>query len=172
MSSGTGLVQPPGPAPADEAMEPDRLPGEEFEDPGLLARAAAFMLDLVILAVLQLGCLYIPIAAMQQGNFNLQLLLGSFFLALFLVLLSPLVVLFYFVLFHGNLGQTPGKMLMGLWVVTVNGEKISTGLAFLRAVGFLLSTLPCGAGLLWALIDPRSRGWHDHLALTRVIRMN
>ena len=172
MSNGTGLVQSLGHSPGADAGEPDRVPGEEFEDPGLLARAAAFILDLVIIAALQIGCLFIPIASMQQGNFNLQILVVSFFLALGLVLLSPMIVLLYFVLFHGNLGQTPGKMLMGLWVVTLDGGKISTGLAFLRAVGFLLSALPCGAGLLWALIDPRGRGWHDHLALTRVIRMN
>ena len=77
----------------------------------------------------------------------------------------------YFTLFHFLVGQTPGKMLTGLRVETVDGEPLAFAQAFLRSVGGLLQLLPAGLGYLLALMSPDRRGWNDRLAGTRVISL-
>ncbi len=84
-----------------------------------------------------------------------------------------LMVLFldmiYFTWFHGSIGQTPGKMLMKLRVVQATGEPMTFGLAFLRWVGYLISTLAAYLGFIWIAFDRRKQGWHDKVAGTIVV---
>jgi uncharacterized RDD family membrane protein YckC len=37
-------------------------------------------------------------------------------------------------------------------------------------LGYYVSAIPFGLGLLWVGIDPKKQGWHDKLAGTVVIR--
>lgn len=77
----------------------------------------------------------------------------------------------YFTLFTAYLGATPGKMLLGLKVVRVDGKPMDLLTAFLReVVGKTLSTLPLGLGYLWAFFHPRRQAWHDLIADTLVVR--
>lgn len=77
----------------------------------------------------------------------------------------------YFTYFHGIKGRTPGKMLMGLQVLSAEGAPIGFGTAFLRSVGYLVSsfffTFPIG--FIWAAFDRKKQGWHDKIAGTVVI---
>jgi uncharacterized RDD family membrane protein YckC len=76
----------------------------------------------------------------------------------------------YFTYFHGATGRTPGKMLLGLQVVNADGTTISFGTAFLRAVGYLVSSaMGLNLGFIWAAFDKRKQGWHDKIAGTVVI---
>lgn len=90
-----------------------------------------------------------------------------------MVVLAFYVLLFigYFTFFQGLNGRTPGKKLLGLQVVTDDGRPISFGIAFLRSVGYLVSsllfTLPLG--YIWAAFDKKKQGWHDKIAGTVVI---
>jgi len=84
-------------------------------------------------------------------------------------LLTFAVNIAYFTYFHGSTGRTPGKMLLGLQVVSVTGESISFGTAFLRSVGYLVSSLVFCLGYLWVAFDRRKQGWHDKIAGTVVI---
>lgn len=74
----------------------------------------------------------------------------------------------YFTYFHGIKGRTPGKMLMGLEVLSANGTPIGFGIAFLRSVGYLVSSI-FYIGFIWAAFDKRKQGWHDKIAGTVVI---
>ncbi len=74
----------------------------------------------------------------------------------------------YFTLLHAWGGQTLGKLAMGIRVVP-DGPPATLGRAFLRWVGYLVSTLPLGAGFLWAALDKDRCAWHDHLAATVVL---
>lgn len=74
----------------------------------------------------------------------------------------------YFTYFHGIKGQTPGKMLLGLKVLTTEGKPVGFGLAFLRSVGYVVSSI-LYLGFLWAAFDRRKQGWHDKIAQTVVI---
>jgi uncharacterized RDD family membrane protein YckC len=75
----------------------------------------------------------------------------------------------YFTYFHGTTGRTPGKMLLGLQVLSADGTPISFGIAFLRAVGYLVSGALFNIGFIWAAFDKRKQGWHDKIADTIVI---
>jgi len=76
----------------------------------------------------------------------------------------------YFIWFHGSAGQTPGKMLLGLRVIQASGERMTFGVAFLRWVGTIVSSLFLSLGYLWIAIDGKKQGWHDKIAATVVIR--
>jgi uncharacterized RDD family membrane protein YckC len=84
--------------------------------------------------------------------------------------ISVLLSMTYFTYFHGTIGQTPGKKLLGLKVIEIKGNEMTLGLAFLRWVGYLLSKLPLFLGFIWIALDGRKQGWHDKIAGTCVIR--
>jgi uncharacterized RDD family membrane protein YckC len=96
----------------------------------------------------------------------------SSFSIMFMSSLLYFVIMFvYFTYFHGATGRTPGKMLLGLQVVSADGAPISFGTAFLRTVGYFISSLlfTFPLGFIWAAFDKRKQGWHDKIAGTVVI---
>ena len=74
----------------------------------------------------------------------------------------------YFTYFHGLTGRTPGKMIMNLQVISLEGKPISFGTAFLRTVGYFISNI-LYLGFIWVAFDKRKQGWHDKIAGTVVI---
>ena len=88
------------------------------------------------------------------------------------VLLPLAVILFiaYFAFFHGAWGQTIGKMIFGLRVVTVDGQPPSFSRALARTVVYGLSAVPLFLGFLWVGFTSSKRAWHDWIAGTMVIR--
>ena len=79
------------------------------------------------------------------------------------------VIVIYHVLFVALVGQTPGKALIGLRVVTLDGKRPSYGRALLRLLCYLLSGIPLYLGFLWVVLDDRRQAWHDKVANTCVI---
>jgi len=78
----------------------------------------------------------------------------------------------YQVYFWTSTGQTPGKQVMGLKVVSAEtGELLDMGGAALRYVGYIVSAIPLYLGFLWVLWDPKHDGWHDKIAKTHVIKI-
>lgn len=75
----------------------------------------------------------------------------------------------YFLFFFTITGQTLGKRLLGLQVVSAQGGDISFWQAALRLVGYMVSTVPLYLGFLAMLIDRRGRTWHDRIAGTQVV---
>lgn len=93
----------------------------------------------------------------------------ALFLCLPIFLLAYIVLsMAYFTLLHAWGGQTLGKLALGIRVVP-DEQPATLGRAFLRWVGYLVSTLPLGAGFLWAVLDKDRCAWHDHLAATVVL---
>jgi len=140
--------------------------------PPLASRVLAFCCDLLLLSAVSLSFIVAAETAMSGGS---DRLLPSFATLIdlsipyFLVLFS--LAFGYFTLFHFLVGQTPGKMLAGLRVETLEGEPLVFSQAFLRSVGGLLQLLPAGLGYLVALFSPDRRGWNDRLAGTRLISL-
>jgi uncharacterized RDD family membrane protein YckC len=65
---------------------------------------------------------------------------------------------------------TPGKIVLHLEIVDARTLGKPTWLQFLgRYIGYFLSTIPLGIGLIWAAFDARKRAWHDLLAGTLVV---
>jgi uncharacterized RDD family membrane protein YckC len=83
-------------------------------------------------------------------------------------LISMIISMAYFTYFHGAIGQTPGKILLKLQVVGTTGKRLTYGIAFLRWIGSIISSLPLFLGFLWVAFDSRKQGWHDKIAGTVV----
>jgi uncharacterized RDD family membrane protein YckC len=66
-----------------------------------------------------------------------------------------------------DVGQTPGKQLMGLLVVKTDAGRVRLGAAILRWVGYWLSGILL-LGYLWVLVDNRRQAFHDKPAGTLV----
>jgi uncharacterized RDD family membrane protein YckC len=155
----------------------ERLKNEERERSvvvwgGFFLRAAAFSIDMTLVAALLLVLSYlvyvgysVGLAAHQRAlsREHLEVLL-FFSLAGWLSLVTG-----YFVLLHGMAGQTVGKWLLGLKVVGAGQGPITYRQALIRWAGSWIAAA-MGAGLLWILFHPQKRGWHDLLAGTWVIR--
>lgn len=75
----------------------------------------------------------------------------------------------YQIYLGGILGQTIGKRLFGLRVISWRGGSPGPGGGILRFVALVLSILPAGLGWLWCLFDREHRALHDHLAGSYVI---
>jgi uncharacterized RDD family membrane protein YckC len=81
-------------------------------------------------------------------------------------LLAALLSLAYSVYFHVSTGSTPGKSLVGIQVRTAAGGAISWGRGILRWFGATLGLACAGVGTVWAVLEPRGRGWADLISGT------
>ena len=132
---------------------------------GFVSRLAAFMIDLLIVSVT------VTVTSAVSLWFGRTLDLGKptrDFLTAITALGNLLLIVAYYVGFVALAGQTPGKRIMGLRVIMMNGEKVSVRRSIRRYVGYFLS-LPLFWGYLIVLVDDGRRAFHDRFAGTRVI---
>lgn len=143
---------------------------------GFISRAIAFVLDIVVMTVAVLAAVALLQALL--GFFTLYGLIGqrvvqsSPFREIVVVVTALIgvgVAVGYPVVFWVLLGQTPGKLLMGVRIARTNGKPLTIGRALLRYLGYWLSAIPLGLGFFWVLVDDQRQGWHDKLADTYVI---
>jgi uncharacterized RDD family membrane protein YckC len=135
-------------------------------------RAVAFTLDFVLLAVTWLFLFFLLAGRLfRMMSFEEPLAIVVFCVTnVFVFIVSLLFVhMAYCTLLHAWLGQTIGKMIMGIKVVTTDNGQTPVGVAFLRWTGYILSLLPLASGFLWAVVDKDHCAWHDRLAQTRVV---
>ena len=83
--------------------------------------------------------------------------------------LGLIVSVFYFVGQWAKSGQTIGKTVMGIRIISTNGTPLSWGKAFLRYIGYLISGIVLSLGFLWLAFDHKRQGWHDKIAGTYVL---
>ncbi len=144
---------------------------------GFWRRYFAYLIDKLVLYLVSLTLFVTGMLALGLSGSSLGRILATGELphgmGLFFVVYT--VAMFvtdmtYFTWFHGSVGQTPGKMLLGLRVIQASGEGMTFGVAFLRWVGSLVSGLFLWLGYLWIAADGRKQGWHDKIAATLVVR--
>ncbi len=75
----------------------------------------------------------------------------------------------YQIYLGGILGQTLGKRLLGLRVISSRGQAPGPLLACVRFLAMVLSLALAGLGFLWCIFDRERRALHDHLSSTYVI---
>ena len=136
------------------------------------ARAVALAIDFIVLAAIYIF-LFLLITGWlltEVVHFEPLAILPLLF-AYVVVFLTSFIFLhmFYFTLFHALSGQTIGKMIMGIRVVTRGNKQVSPAVAFLRWTGYILSFVPLASGFLWSAVDKDHCAWHDRLAQTRVV---
>ena len=143
---------------------------------GFISRAIAFVLDIVVMSVAVLAAIALLQALL--GFFTLYGVIGQRvvqsdpFRAIVVVvsaLIGVGVAVGYPVVFWVLLGQTPGKLLMGVRIARTNGQRLTIRRALLRYLGYWLSAIPLGLGFFWVLVDDQRQCWHDKLADTYVI---
>jgi uncharacterized RDD family membrane protein YckC len=84
--------------------------------------------------------------------------------------LGIIIGLAYVVYFWTTSGATPGKMAMGLRVVSTDGSPLTVGKAVIRYVGYFVSGIVILIGFIWIAFDANKQGWHDKIAGTYVIK--
>jgi uncharacterized RDD family membrane protein YckC len=150
-------------AAAGDAEGPDAV-GDPTIAP-LGGRLIAALVDLAFLAAIDATVLHFTLrltglAPAEAGRLPLAPLFG------FLALLNG----GYLTMFIAASGQTIGKMMTGVKVVSMDGGAVPFGNAVLRAILWLLTIVPLGIGALPALLTDDRRALHDRLANTRVIK--
>jgi hypothetical protein len=76
----------------------------------------------------------------------------------------------YYAWAYSTSGQTSGKSLLGIKVVSIDGSSLDWRKGILRYVGYILSGIPLCLGFLWSIWDPDKQAWHDKIAGTCVVR--
>jgi uncharacterized RDD family membrane protein YckC len=84
------------------------------------------------------------------------------------LLLVPIVFGVYCVLFWTLIGRTPGKALLKLRVVSVNGNRPHLVRSIVRYLGYFVSSILM-IGFAWAIVDRRSQAFQDKMARTFVV---
>ena len=131
----------------------------------LLSRTLSGLIDLIVIVLCTGG--FIIAADYFGGIVFLDSTSLVDYSALFL-----LMFLLYSIFFLAACGQTIGMMITGLRVVGKDKKRPPFRRLLGRCLGYLVSTLGLGAGLLWSLFDRESLCFHDRVSLTRVVRIH
>ena len=156
------------------SSEPEREDSQETtlgEYAGFVTRLIGLIVDFLILSgILALVTL---VTNMVLELFPIKEALGlgelsSTLVAVLAALLSVGIALFYCTGSWALVGQSPGQHLVGVRVVTVNGDRIGFRAAVVRFLGYFVSAI-LFLGFLWVLVDDKRQGFHDKMAGTYVI---
>jgi uncharacterized RDD family membrane protein YckC len=136
---------------------------------GFWIRAGAKMIDLVIFFVVEMALIFafMPISGFSHWATRGQVPNLGFFL------IYPILIAFhisYSVFFNGKYGATPGKMALGLKIVTSTGHPLTYVKAFARVLAEMLSGIICYIGYIMAAFNDEKKSLHDQICDTRVIR--
>lgn len=134
---------------------------------GLGLRCAAFLIDYIlttlVLTLTLVSAAWIKRSWMAPEPANFIVTMGY---------LGTAGLIFYnWVYLFVQGGRSLGKNFIGLRVVRNDGANLDYKTALLRhIIGYPISFLCLGLGILWILVDSRQQGWHDKLAGTTVVR--
>ncbi len=124
---------------------------------GFVSRSVAMAIDLFVITTVVLGATFLTelIGAVlpRWGWLN-----GAVTAAVGAVV--SFVPLIYF---------SAALAVMGIRVLGLDGRPLSVTRSLMRTVAYVVSLLPLFAGFLWVLVDHDRRGWHDHIARSRVV---
>jgi uncharacterized RDD family membrane protein YckC len=138
---------------------------------GFVTRLVAFVIDLVVVAVLILmsnGAIGLVTALLKSMYLLRPGTLTETVVAVVAATLGVALFVAYYIGFWLAAGQTPGKRIMGVRIVRRDGRRVVLGNVVLRFIGYWLSSI-LFLGFLWILVDNQRQAWHDSLAGTIVI---
>ena len=168
-------LEPPQPGSFSQEAPSTEVPAARPTKGGFRRRAVAYTLDLLLLELIYGLFLFIGATAVdlaEAGDFDAMLLGDNLAaMALSFMLLWAALFLLYFTFFTYWGGQTPGKMLMRVRVVTKDFGNLTLLRAFARTLCYFLSSLFLGLGFLIAAFDRDKRALHDFIAKTYVVRV-
>ena len=121
---------------------------EQTKYAGFWKRLAAYLVDYFIIGII---CWIISLIGVF-GNF-----------------LSFLILAVFLIGFWSATGQTPGKAVVGIKIVRLDGTNIGLGNAVLRFIGYIVSSIIFFIGFLMIGWHGKKLGLHDLIAATAVI---
>ncbi len=142
----------------------------QFELAGVGSRAAAALVDTLLLGIFQILC-WLLLGLL----FSLQSSAGNWAFAIFFLLYIFTLLFLYYALFEGlNSGRTPGKMALGIRVVMDSGRPVTLGAAalrnLLRLIDFWFPLAPLVPGMLFVFLTKSNKRLGDLAAGTVVVR--
>jgi len=142
---------------------------------GFWIRAVAKIIDNIIMSVanmiIQLPFQFLGMITMMDTEPG-QMPGASFWLWWSLMMLLQIMIpAAYTTFFLGRFGATPGKMALGMKVVTSDGGPVTYLRGFARYFAEMLSVITFGIGYIMAGFDEEKRTLHDRVCDTRVIRI-
>lgn len=148
---------------------------------GFISRMMAFVIDMIItvFVIVAVSWFFSVTVSIFQLSATWEYLLtrlpqlSRWFSWVYNPLTGSLIALIYLYLYHALfitiLGQTPGKLLMGLRVLTTGGKRVNFWRASLRFIGYFISIALLFLGFFWVLVDDHRQGFQDKLAGTYVV---
>lgn len=127
---------------------------------GFWIRTAAFLIDFLLLNLVEFALVYAISRALGLDPFNEQIVDG---------VLSVGFYVYYYLFFQVRHQATLGKRWLGLRLISSDGGVFTRGQAALRLFGYLLSLLMMGCGFLMVAFHPEKRAFHDLISRTRVV---
>jgi len=153
--------------PTDDAVS---QPASARAFAGFWVRLAAYAIDQA-LTMLATGAIAGTIIAISDGLYGGEA--TDAFLTTHTLLanvVATVIALFYYGYFMAGPWQaTPGKRLLGIYVIRVNGERMDAASAVLRYLAYVLSILPFFVGFLMVFWTPERKALHDIVCGTRVV---
>jgi uncharacterized RDD family membrane protein YckC len=144
---GTEIVAPPNPIP-------------EVRFAGFWRRVVAALFDSLIIELITFAIVFVLVFIPSAQPF-LQAISSVLSLIIFLV---------YFTIFEGSSKQaTPGKMILGIAVTDLGGQRISYLQALGRTAGKFISSIILGIGYLMAAFTQNKQALHDKMASCLVV---
>ncbi len=141
---------------------------EMNEKAGFFIRFIAYMIDSVLLTI-AIGIIGAIALAGSLAFVNNQTV------ALAISLLSWVIMLIiyfgYFIYFYGTSGQTLGKKMLNIKVVSTDGTPLTYKKGLLRVIGYIIASIPIYIGFIWMLFDENKQNWEDKIANTYVVKV-
>jgi uncharacterized RDD family membrane protein YckC len=150
------------------------FPREEDRYAGFVSRVVAFMLDMIIVLLVN-TIISFTIRALfgffSLGNLKVIADFSASRLADGMALLFPVILqAIYFIGAWAVFGRTLGMSIAGIRVEeTSRPGDVTVARAMLRYIGMYVSAIVFGLGFIWVLFDKRRQGWHDKLGNTVVV---
>lgn len=144
----------------------------DYETAGLGKRIFAYILDWIFIILWFIGWMWIFSII---GSFGMDALFAGESISILIFMLFFFPLLFYDLIFETlNNGQSPGKMIMKIRVVNVDGTTPSTGSYLIRWLFRLVDFTLTNAvlGVIMTAVTKKSQRLGDLLAGTTVIDLN
>lgn len=150
--------------PAWARTTPAKADTPELEYVGFWARTGATLIDTLMILIVT-----VPLTYAVYGRYTSPSGIG--YMGTMDVLINLVLPAIIVICLWAQLQATPGKLAMSARIVDADtGDKPKTSQLVIRYLGYFVSIIPLGIGIIWVAFDRRKQGWHDKMANTVVIR--
>lgn len=140
---------------------------------GFWLRVAAYLIDSVILgaAAMVMLLIFIILSFFFIGLLGeVGALLGVFFYLGLCLIIAAMTILYMIIMNASKWQGTVGKIIVGIKVVDMEGNRLTMGKSGLRYLGYIVSSFTMGVGFILAAFTDKKQALHDMLVQTLVVK--